>query len=61
MIKYIRWFLSGCLLVGIYTETGIFTTLFALLVIIQSELVAMVIKEALNSFQNNSKKHEDTL
>jgi len=36
----IRWSLSLILIGGIYTETGIFTTIFALLVTIGLEIMA---------------------
>ena len=35
---YIRWFLSVLLIVGVYTETGIFTTIFAGTMCIASEI-----------------------
>ena len=40
----IRWILTALLIYGIYTETGIWTVLFATLIIIEIELDALLTK-----------------
>lgn len=44
-MKYIRFLLSFVLIGCVYTETGFFTALFALLVLASIELIICILKE----------------
>ena len=43
-VTIIRWILSLLLMVGIYSETGIWTTLFAFLVCCYTEIMSKTLK-----------------
>ena len=43
-MKYIRWLASILLIIGVGYETGIFTTVFAFLVLVSIELIVSILK-----------------
>lgn len=43
--KFIRWPLTGLLFYGVYTETGVWTTISLFLILIGIEVTAKAIKD----------------
>lgn len=52
----IRFFLTIFLIIGVYFETGIYTTIFAILVALSTEVIAKILKDNNIKAKNNYKR-----